>query len=169
MKNILSSNKGITLIEILASLLILSVILLTFLAFFTNAFNYNSINADKLKTVNIAREIETELKNHAAIRNIIINMKVGGTTSYNLSKLNPEYSGLNLKSNIQLVTKHDTDYFELQLYDPNYNVIVYIKSTQDYPDSENAPIISNSLYRMIIEVYDDRNILSKTYTYFNFK
>ena len=56
LKKLISNKKGLTLIELIASITILSIVILTFLAFFTNAFRFNTINSDSIQAMNIARE-----------------------------------------------------------------------------------------------------------------
>ena len=58
----MNSEKGLTLLELLASITILSIIILTFLSFFTNAFRFNTINSDSIQAMNIAREEQALIK-----------------------------------------------------------------------------------------------------------
>ncbi len=62
----MNSEKGLTLLELLASITILSIIILTFLSFFTNAFRFNTINSDSIQAMNIAREEQALIKEDSA-------------------------------------------------------------------------------------------------------
>ncbi len=56
LKNKIDNEKGLTLIEVLLSITLLSIVMITFLSFFTNAFRFNSMNDDSIQAMNIARE-----------------------------------------------------------------------------------------------------------------
>lgn len=164
----LQNEKGVTLIELLLALSLLTIVLITFMAFFTNAFKYNSMSSDKVKGVNFTREQKVEFNDRAidteGVAFKAFMKKVSdGTVSF--SKIdNP---GLNLFEDI--IEKREEEkpelndgssgdiYYLLKLDNPPYKVFVYVKSAPDYTD----------LYRLYIETYDKKNnLLSKTYTYF---
>ena len=52
------SNEGLTLVEVIASVVILSIILFSVFHFFTNAANFNSHNDSNIQANNVAREYE---------------------------------------------------------------------------------------------------------------
>lgn len=56
---ILSSSKGLTLIEVLVSLTILSIILLGIMNFFNQAYSYTNSNQKKTAAINVARNALT--------------------------------------------------------------------------------------------------------------
>ncbi|WP_143415111.1 prepilin-type N-terminal cleavage/methylation domain-containing protein [Geobacillus sp. E263] len=58
-KNFLSlrSSKGFTLLEVLASITILSIVAIGMFSFFTNAMQYTTYNQDKTVAINIARGV----------------------------------------------------------------------------------------------------------------
>ena len=60
--NKIDNEKGLTLIEVLLSITLLSIVMITFLSFFTNAFRFNSINDDSIQAMNIAREQQALIK-----------------------------------------------------------------------------------------------------------
>ncbi|WP_246940886.1 type IV pilus modification PilV family protein [Bacillus pinisoli] len=63
MLNIVKSNsKGFTLLEVLVSITILSIVLITLLAFFTQAYSFTNINKDKTVALNIARSVVTYIE-----------------------------------------------------------------------------------------------------------
>ena len=61
-KNKIDNEKGLTLLEVLLSITLLSIVMITFLSFFTNAFRFNSINDDSIQAMNIAREQQALIK-----------------------------------------------------------------------------------------------------------
>lgn len=66
-KKILSSTKGLTLIEVLASLTILSIILIGIMTFFTQAFSFTNKNETKTAAVNVARNALMYIENQSFI------------------------------------------------------------------------------------------------------
>ena len=58
----IDNEKGLTLIEVLLSITLLSIVIITFLSFFTNAFRFNSMNDDSIQAMNIAREQQALVK-----------------------------------------------------------------------------------------------------------
>ncbi|TXK91987.1 prepilin-type N-terminal cleavage/methylation domain-containing protein, partial [Parageobacillus sp. SY1] len=58
-KNFLArlSSKGFTLLEVLASITILSIVAIGMFSFFTNAMQYTTYNQDKTVAINIARGV----------------------------------------------------------------------------------------------------------------
>ncbi|MFC5733675.1 type IV pilus modification PilV family protein [Cytobacillus gottheilii] len=66
-KKILSSTKGLTLIEVLASLTILSIVLIGIMSFFTQAFSYTNKNETKTAAVNVARNALMYVENQSFI------------------------------------------------------------------------------------------------------
>jgi prepilin-type N-terminal cleavage/methylation domain-containing protein len=55
LREIISSSKGLTLIEILASLTIFGIISISLLSFFTQAYQFTNSNENKTVAVNVAR------------------------------------------------------------------------------------------------------------------
>lgn len=56
-------NKGFTLIEILVTLVILSIILLSFMSFFSQSSLFTQKNNEKLSAINLAQETIVTIKN----------------------------------------------------------------------------------------------------------
>lgn len=59
-------NKGFTLIEILVTLVILSIILLSFMSFFSQSSLFTQKNNEKLTAINLAQETIVTIKNQPA-------------------------------------------------------------------------------------------------------
>lgn len=60
-------NRGFTLIEVLAALVILSIILLSFLSFFSQSALFTQKNHDKLTAINIAQDTIVSIKKYPAL------------------------------------------------------------------------------------------------------
>jgi prepilin-type N-terminal cleavage/methylation domain-containing protein len=69
MKKFIKNVRGITLIELLISISILSIVLISFFAFFTNTFRFNSLNSDDIQAMNLAREEKELIKTDPFIHN----------------------------------------------------------------------------------------------------
>jgi prepilin-type N-terminal cleavage/methylation domain-containing protein len=67
LKKISNSSKGLTLIEVLLSLAILSIILLGSMKFFTQAYSYTSGSQNKTAAVNVARNALMFIENESFI------------------------------------------------------------------------------------------------------
>ncbi|MCM2980565.1 hypothetical protein CHH55_19005 [Niallia circulans] len=59
---LISSSKGLTLIEVLLSLTILSIIILGIMNFFTQAYSYTNLNQKKTAGINVARNALTYME-----------------------------------------------------------------------------------------------------------
>ena len=71
----IDNEKGLTLIEVLVSITLLSIVMITFLSFFTNAFRFNSINDDSIQAMNIAREEQALIKENTVTINLLLEKK----------------------------------------------------------------------------------------------
>ncbi len=67
MNYIKKNEKGVTLVELLLAMTLLTIVLITFMAVFTNAFNYNARTSDKVKGVNFVKENEVILKDQTRL------------------------------------------------------------------------------------------------------
>lgn len=61
-KNKIDNEQGLTLIELLLSITLLSIVLITFLSFFTDTFRFNSNNDHNIHAMNMAREQQALIK-----------------------------------------------------------------------------------------------------------
>ena len=180
LKYIKGNEVGVTLIELLLAMTILMIILITFMSFFTNAFQYNAMTSKKLQGVNFVREKEVDLKEATvgtegpAFQYFISVLEGDGVISLSMS--DPNYENLHLINDIVKVPETSKpelsdglsvdgeidDFYLLEIDNPDspYNVSIYVKET---PDLEK-------LYRLYIETYDNKNnLLSATYSYYQVK
>lgn len=137
LKKLISNEKGLTLIELIASITILSIVIITFLSFFTNAFRFNSINDDSLQTMNIVREQQALIK------------AIDGepwsyiTTEFTKDPENPRY---------YIKQLNDAEH-------PEYVIKISIKETKETGE------FYRDLHQVHIQVTKDGKILSETYRY----
>jgi prepilin-type N-terminal cleavage/methylation domain-containing protein len=155
----LNNEKGVTLIELLTSIVILSIILLSFMTFFTNSFQYNAVSSDKMKATNIAREVQEDFKvnpgKKQALNDLIRVSKTSVGTSIPLS---PLYDALNLAQDIEKNSGILTLKLKSQNYE-NYNVVVFV-------DTNNDPSLHSSLSKIRVQVKKGTKVLSEAFTYF---
>ncbi|WP_186576254.1 type IV pilus modification PilV family protein [Aquibacillus kalidii] len=130
MGTLLKSNKGFTLIEILASITILSIVILSFLAFFVQSAKTNEITEDISDATYLAQE-EMEKMYHI-------------TTQYTFSKALTELventgyvAGQNNGATMEYTFSKDTDEYKIAL-------------TLDKPSSTN---IGN----VLVKVYESKS------------
>ncbi|MGJ7920575.1 type IV pilus modification PilV family protein [Neobacillus sp. LXY-4] len=172
MNFIKGNEKGVTLIELLVAASLLTIVLITFIAFFTNSFRYNTKTSEKVIGVNFIREKQVSLNDSPAFANFIINISDTEVTASDLSKDNSLYVGLNLMEDIMInsstsrpVTLTDgsiinESYYLLKLNSDGKKLSVYVKENPDY----------NNLYRVYIETYDKNDkLLSESYMYYEKK
>lgn len=62
MKKTIRNNKGLTLVEILAALVVLGIVLVSFMSFFTQSAKFTAHNDEKLTAVQVAEEIVAEVR-----------------------------------------------------------------------------------------------------------
>ncbi|MBB6455053.1 type II secretory pathway pseudopilin PulG [Salirhabdus euzebyi] len=77
MKKILQSEKGLTLVELIAAFVIITILLISFFSFFSQGAKYSEINDDSIKASNLARQVLEELRSNNEA------MPVGEYTSFN--------------------------------------------------------------------------------------
>ena len=173
MKKIFRNEQGVTLIELILAISLLSIVLITYMAFFTNAFNYNSMTSERFKGVNYVREKQVDLKDSTAFKNFIINISDGTASSTDRAEANTLYTGLSLMEDISDTTRpvkvsgatQLESYYLLKLNYSPYKLHVYVKCVPDYSLANNK-----GLYRVYIETFDKNNkLLSGSYTYYEYK
>lgn len=152
---LLKNEKGVTLIELLTSIVILSIILLSFMTFFTNSFQYNAISSDKMKATNIAREVQEDFKvnpeKNLELKNLITFSKTSTGTTIPKSS----YPKLNLTEDII----KSSEVLTLKLMSQNFHVEVLV-------DTKNDPNLHSSLAKIHVKVKKGTKIVSEAFTYF---
>lgn len=62
MRKYIHNNNGLTLIEILAALVLLSIVLISFFSFFTQSAKFTKYNNDKLSAVQVAESVVAQIR-----------------------------------------------------------------------------------------------------------
>lgn len=148
----IDNEKGLTLIEVLVSITLLSIVIITFLTFFTNAFRFNSINDDSTQAMNIAREQQALIKEHPEVINRILNEESLTADDVNV---------LQLKSPVLL----ENNKYILHINNTIYDIKVYIDNDAQKKD-EIGVTTYLPLHKIHVEIYKNEKLLSETYTYF---
>jgi prepilin-type N-terminal cleavage/methylation domain-containing protein len=129
------SEKGVTLIEILVSIVILSIIVVTFLSMYVQSAKTNRISENILDSTYIA---QTQMEN-------IYNLSTSGSFSEGLDMLK------NDDFNFNEVTCNNKYCFEKQAN--GYYVMLTITSNNNVNEDEDE---SNGLYSVLIEIFNNR-------------
>lgn len=162
LKIYLANHKGITLIELLLSITLFTVVILTFMSFFTNAFRYNSISSDNIQAMNIAREYQARIKEaDSGIYELLGTPPNPSTAITNLHLITP----VNPDGTPYIPEDESHTHYILNIPDPNYTVTVTINKT---PEAITGSY--NSLNLVYVAVKDKKGkLLSETYTYYEMK
>jgi prepilin-type N-terminal cleavage/methylation domain-containing protein len=139
LEKFIKNHKGLTLIEVILSITILSIILLSFMSFFTLSSKFSSQNESKLQGVNLARHyLEKQL------------------TSNQIKLQNPLVSCPSSQKEIPSAVAYC--YYEKN---SNFDIYIYVPNTISYStDYVN-------FYTIHSKVYKDGKKLSETYAYFH--
>ncbi|MGJ7912309.1 prepilin-type N-terminal cleavage/methylation domain-containing protein [Neobacillus sp. LXY-1] len=140
MKKNFHCQKGLTLIEVLISILILAIILLSFMGFFTQSALFTKKNEQKLDTLQIAQKIVNLVEVDITKQDLLANGIIDSNGSVLNSPKTIDASTLNLLLD-------DT-------IDPNYKYSAVV--------SNNS---SQNLIMFKIIVQDPRNLNNKSETY----
>jgi prepilin-type N-terminal cleavage/methylation domain-containing protein len=151
----IKNEKGVTLIELICSIAILSIILLSFMYFFINSAQFNRISSDKMTATNIAREVQKDFKENPdknqALKALISYSRTSTVTSIPKSS----YPILNLTQDIQ----NNSGVLTLTTTNQNFTVVVTV-------DTNSDPNVDISLSKIHVQVIKDTKVLSETNTYF---
>jgi prepilin-type N-terminal cleavage/methylation domain-containing protein len=132
-------EKGVTLIEVLISIVILSIIFLSFMRFFPQMGFMNNENADKTQAINTSKEVLIEWQNSEDLKNFLKNPT--GTVL-------PGY------------VKTEAGYYYFKTVKSNYNVNIKIKISSDLVSTPNKTFLIQ------VELLNKRNnIIGETYGY----
>jgi prepilin-type N-terminal cleavage/methylation domain-containing protein len=158
MKEFFHRQDGLTLVEVLVSVTILSIVIFTFLSFFTTSAKFNAFSSDKINGTNIAREIHEDFKvnvnKNNDLRNLIKEAEGKTTVVYSTST----YPYLNATQDIQL---DGAGMLHLEVNYSNYTVKAVI-------DTHPVLKTTTSLYKLQIQVYKQDKHVSETFAYLEF-
>ncbi|PEQ96788.1 hypothetical protein CN481_01210 [Bacillus sp. AFS006103] len=132
-------EKGLTLLEVLISIVILSFIFLSIMSFFPQMGFINKVNEDKSKAVNYANEMLIEWKNSESVKDCIKNNNGTSLSSY---------------------YKTDSNYYYYKTTKGGFNAIIKIR--------KNTDLISTPVTTRLIDIqlFNNRNnMVAETYGY----
>lgn len=142
------NEKGLTLIEVLASIVILSIILLTLMRFFPQMGLMNTQNQGKTQAINMARQVLVEWENTSstAMSLFFTSPSTSPIPQYQLQDSNGDYFIFKKASTIG-----------------NFTIFIKIKKSSDF-DLYHTPIYNTNL--IIVQVFNQKNTLvTETYGY----
>jgi Tfp pilus assembly protein PilV len=132
------NEKGITLLEVLLSMVILSIVLLTIVNFFPQMGRMNTYNGEKMKAVNVARGELAAWKEKGS-----------------LDTPPPHY----IKN--EGADPHNYHYFTSSI--DGFKVKVTINKHSDLASTETSS--PTKAHQLLIQVLEDQKIVSETYGY----
>lgn len=142
------NEKGLTLIEVLASIVILSIILLTLMRFFPQMGLMNTQNQGKTQAINMARQVLVEWENTSstAMSLFFTSPSTSPIPQYQLQDSNGDYFIFKKASTIG-----------------NFTIFIKIKKSSDF-DLYHTPVYNTNL--IIVQVFNQKNTLvTETYGY----
>ncbi|MGG3798291.1 prepilin-type N-terminal cleavage/methylation domain-containing protein [Metabacillus fastidiosus] len=174
MKRKILNNSGITLLELVVSIAILSIILITFAGLFMNAFKYNAMSGDKLQSVNLAQEYASKIKEEEwkedfklFISEINISTEeplpdYKRTKDFYLEKMEEKREN-NLYSNL-VAFNYDGEFYSMELHENKTIIFIRIKAKPEF-------FTDKRLYSVNIEVKktETDKMPSKTYLYYEYE
>lgn len=117
MKRLMKNEKGLTLVEILAALVILGIVLVSVMSFFTQSAKFTTHNNEKLTNVQIAEEVVAEVRLGTYTSNKIFNKK------NHLVEINIESGPGDLK--LAVITVNSPD--DVGIDEPEFTTQMYFK------------------------------------------
>ncbi|GHH97193.1 type IV pilus modification PilV family protein [Neobacillus kokaensis] len=141
-------EKGITLIEVLVSITLLSIVLLSVMGFFPQMGLMNSHNEDKSKAINIAKEILINWQESSDVKWFV---KTNHVTGFTPTDPKVNYSNFS----------YDADYYYFETSKDIYDVHIKIKKT---PDTSSK---LSSVNYIVIQMLNKKtgNVVSETFGY----
>lgn len=156
----IKNEKGVTLVEVLAAVVILTIIMGSIMNFFPQIATVNKENGDKSQAINTARYVLNKWQNDVDIRNYLTSE--GKVT---------------LPSTIKLISENPNNQdYHLQSNEGNFNLDVYISKCPDLPNNVfkiSDPKCSNpssydskvtKAYRTKIQI-SNKKVTTDTYGY----
>jgi len=138
---LVKNDEGVTLVEVLAAMAILSIILISLLNFFPQMSMVNKYNEDKAQAINSAKELLLEWQEKSEIKNYIDDPSILSTLSIDPPQITDNY--------YIFETTHD-----------NFDAIVKINKIPS-----KASEFSNA-HLMVVQLFDQKNnLIGEIYGY----
>jgi prepilin-type N-terminal cleavage/methylation domain-containing protein len=137
--DIFRNEKGLTLLEVLISIVILSIILLSTMSLFPQMGFINKENVDKTKAINNAKDLLIEWENSYSVKNYLKNNKITSLPGY---------------------YKTDSNFYYCKSTTGNFDVFIKIKTKTDLVSTPIETRLIN------IQLLNKRNnVVGETYGY----
>jgi prepilin-type N-terminal cleavage/methylation domain-containing protein len=133
------NEKGLTLVEVLISIVILSIILLSFMRFFPQMGYLNKQNEDKTQAINSAKEILIDWQNSNDVKDFLNDPALGNLPGY---------------------TSEDSSYYYCETTKGSFKVKIKIKKTSDL---NSVPTEARFIQVQLLN--NSGSIVSETYGY----
>jgi Prokaryotic N-terminal methylation motif len=149
---LLKEEKGVTLVEVLLAMTLLTIILVSFLGMFPQMGFVNNLNQDKAQATNIAKEILINWEKSTEVQTFL--------------RSSSQTSGF--------LPTHVNDFVHYTHFDPNkFTGYYYFETTKDIYDvqikirkSPNNSSNNSHIHQIIIQLLNDRgNVVSETFGY----
>lgn len=149
---LIKEEKGVTLIEVLLAMTLLSIILISFLGMFPQMGTVNKINQDKAQATNIAKEILINWENSTVVQTFL--------------RSSSQTSGF--------LPNHVNDFVNYTNFDPiKFPDFYYFETTNDIYDvqikikkSPNNSSNNSHIHQIVIQLLNERgNVVSETFGY----
>jgi prepilin-type N-terminal cleavage/methylation domain-containing protein len=150
--NIMKSEKGVTLVEVLVSITLLSIVLITLMNIFPQMGMMNKHNEDKAQAINTAKEILIDWQEADEVEEFI---KEKRTSGFIPTAGNPKIAYTHFSYDIE-----DDGYYYFETTKDKYDVQIRIK--------KSPKINSNTtqVNQIIVQLLNERgNVVSETFGY----
>jgi prepilin-type N-terminal cleavage/methylation domain-containing protein len=147
---ILKNEKGVTLLEVLISMAILSIILISFMNFFPQMGFINKQNEDKVQAINLAKDILIKWQDSHDVSGFLVNSTE--TTGFISTDPDLDFDAAKFKN--------EGGYYYFETTKDIYNVKVRIKNTPDKSSSKTH------VHSILVQLLNNKgNVVSETYGY----
>jgi len=143
------NEKGVTLIEVLASIVLLSIIFLSVIRFFPQMGLINNQNENKTKAINIAKEILINWQESSDVKWFLV--KTDRVTGFTSTDPKVAYNKFN----------YDDTYYYFETSKDIYNVHIKIKKS---PETSSRLSSVNSIVVQLLNKKNG-NVISETFGY----
>ncbi|MEH7417112.1 type II secretion system protein [Neobacillus drentensis] len=149
---ILKNEKGLTLIEVVVSIVILSIVLISLMSIFPQMSLLNNQNEQKTQAINTAKEVLINWKESQVVKTFL-------QSSNQTTGFTPAYVDENINYTLFSLTKF-TNYYYFETTKDEYKVQIKIKRT---PDNNS----NNSFVNQIdVQLFNSKgNMVAETYGY----
>lgn len=140
------NEKGVTLIEVLVSIVILSLVFMSFISFFPQMGLVNKQNIDKNQAINMAKEILINWQESSDVKWFLV--KTDNVTGFTSTDPKVNYSNFHF----------DSDYYYFETSKDQYTIHIKINKL---PNTNSRLVSVNSIFIQLLN--KKGNVVSETY------